>query len=127
LSDYESIRALVASWHRATAAEDIPKLLGLMAEDVVFLTPGRPPMRGRDAFADGLRALLQNARIESSAKIQELQVSGDLAYCWTQLLLNVFPRDAGTATRRSGPALTVLRKGADGKWLVFRDANLLAP
>jgi hypothetical protein len=32
--------------------------LGLIDENVVFLVAGRPPMRGRAAFAKGLRVLL---------------------------------------------------------------------
>ena len=35
---------------RASAAGDVERVLGLMAEDVVFLLPGQPPMRGRETF-----------------------------------------------------------------------------
>jgi uncharacterized protein (TIGR02246 family) len=45
------IRQFFEEWHRATIAEDTARLLDLMAEDVVFLSPGQPPMQGRDAFA----------------------------------------------------------------------------
>jgi len=36
------------------------------------------------------------------------------------------PRDGGPGSRRAGPALTLLRKARDGKWVVSRDANMLA-
>ena len=39
---------------RATAARDLEQVLDLMAEEVVLLLPGRPPLRGRDAFAAAL-------------------------------------------------------------------------
>ena len=45
------IREFIEEWHRATIAEDIERLGNLMAEDVVFLAAGQPPMQGRDAFA----------------------------------------------------------------------------
>jgi ketosteroid isomerase-like protein len=45
--DERAIREFVATWHRATASCDLPQLLALMAEDVVFLVAGQPPMRGR--------------------------------------------------------------------------------
>ena len=46
-----SIRELIATWHQATAEGDIDGVLRLMADDVIFLTPGNPPMRGKEAFA----------------------------------------------------------------------------
>ena len=39
----EKIRELINTWLRATAAGDLQTVLGLMAEDVVFLLPGQPP------------------------------------------------------------------------------------
>ena len=49
--DEQEIRQLVVTWLEATKKGDIPTVLGLMAEDVVFLVPGQPPMIGRDSFA----------------------------------------------------------------------------
>ena len=57
-SDEQAIRDVISNWLRATAAGDVDAILPLMAEDVVFLRPGQPPMRGREAFAAGLRAAL---------------------------------------------------------------------
>jgi uncharacterized protein (TIGR02246 family) len=64
--DEQAIRTLVSLWHTATAAGDVDTVLGLMAEDVVFLVPGHPPMRGRSTFERGLRTLLAQHRIETS-------------------------------------------------------------
>lgn len=126
-SDERAIRDLVARWHSATAADDVDTVLGLMAEDVVFLVAGRAPMRGRSAFESGLRKLLATHRIESTGVVQEVAVSGDLAYCWTQLTVSIVPRSGGDAVARAGSALSVLRKQASGSWVVVRDANLLPP
>ena len=126
MKEEEDIRQLVATWHRATAGGDLETVLGLMAEDVVFLRAGQPPMRGKAAFAEATRAALEKFRIESSGDVQEVRTSGDLAYCWTELRVSMIPRDGGAGTRRAGPALTLLRKARDGKWVVSRDANMLA-
>ncbi|MEN3366135.1 MAG: hypothetical protein V7606_3409 [Burkholderiales bacterium] len=124
--DEKEIRDLVARWHSATAEGDVDTVLGLMAEDVVFLVPGQAPMRGRSTFERGLRGLLTTHRIESTGDVQEVQVSGDLAYCWTVLNVRVVPLAGGDPVSRSGSALTILRKQANGAWVVVRDANLLA-
>ena len=124
-TDEQAIRNLVAQWHSATAAGDVDTVLGLMSRDVVFLIAGRPPMRGRDGFERGLRELLKTHRIESGGDIQELQVSGDLAYCWTLLNVRVVPLAGGTVNQRTGNALSIFRRQPDGRWLLVRDANLL--
>src|SRR4051812_8085463 len=90
-ADEQAIRDLIAEWMSATAAGDPSRLLGLMDEDVAFLTPGQPPMRGRDGFVAGLKAALARVRIEATSEVQEVQVEGDLAYCWNRLEVTVTP------------------------------------
>jgi uncharacterized protein (TIGR02246 family) len=75
--DEQAIRALVARWLEASATSDLPALLSLMAEDVIFLTPGQPPMRGRGAFATGAQQGQGQYRIEATGEVQEVQVNGE--------------------------------------------------
>ena len=126
-SDEQAIRNLVALWHSATAAGEVETVLGLMADDVVFLVAGQPPMRGRSAFESGLRSLLTTHRIESTGDVREVRVSSDMAYCWTYLTVNIVPLSGGNASSRAGNALSILRRQADGSWTVVRDANMLTP
>lgn len=127
LSDEEQIRELVQTWQSATKAGDIDTVLSLMTEDVVFLVPGRPPM-SKTEFA----ALSQvphgspRPKFEGAAVIKEIQVSGDMAYLWSKLSVTVTPPGAEQPIERAGHTLTVLRR-VGGKWLLARDANLLAP
>jgi Uma2 family endonuclease len=58
-----------------------------MADDVTFRIPGQPPMQGRSSFEQGLQKLLTQHRIESTSNIREVEVSGSLAYCWTDFNL----------------------------------------
>jgi uncharacterized protein (TIGR02246 family) len=126
-TDEADIRNLVARWHAATAKADVDTILGLMAEDAVFLVPGQPPMKGRGSFERGLRDLLTQHRIESTGEVQEVEVSGSLAYCWTNLTVRIIPLSGGNATVRAGSALSILRKQSNGTWVLARDANLLSP
>jgi uncharacterized protein (TIGR02246 family) len=121
--DEKEIRDLIATWMSASAAGDLETALGLMSEDVVFLLPGQAPMRGRAAYAERSKGHAK-MKIGGSSEIQEIEVHGDFAYCWNQLTITVTPED-GPAMRRSGPVLTVFRKESDGRWRLYRDANLL--
>ena len=124
-SDEQMIRDNIARWHRATAAGDVDTVLGLMDEDAMFLVAGKPPMKGRDAFEKSLRAVLASHSIQSTGEIEEVEVSGNLAYCLTLLTVRIMPRSGGAASERSGRTLSVFRKKANGSWLLARDANLL--
>jgi uncharacterized protein (TIGR02246 family) len=42
-NDTQAIRDVQTRWIEATIAGDLEALRPLMADDIVFLTPGRPP------------------------------------------------------------------------------------
>jgi uncharacterized protein (TIGR02246 family) len=127
MTDDQAIRELIARWHSATNAGDIETVLTLMADDVIFLAAGQPPMRGRAAFHKALRGLMKTHRIESSGNVLEVVVSGDLAYSWVSLSVAIAPHSGAATKTRTGQTMSILRKQDDGSWLMVRDANLLPP
>ena len=125
-TDEQQIRQLIETWHRATAAGDLATVLSLMADDAVFLTPGKPPMN-KDAFAEGFRAWSGRMQIKTAQDIKELHASGDMAYCWSHISVTMTTPETGERNQRAGHVLTVFRKSPRGAWLLSRDANLLTP
>lgn len=126
-SDEREIRQLVSTWMAASKAGDVETVLSLMADDVVFLTPGRPVMRKAD-FAAAARAQSgpDAPQFDGTSEIQEVQVLGDWAFMWTRLTVVVTPPGGAPSMTRAGHTLSVLKK-QDGKWVLARDANVLAP
>jgi uncharacterized protein (TIGR02246 family) len=124
VSDEQAIRALIERWHSATKAGDLETVLTLMTDDAIFLTPGRPPMT-KSEFAKSFKSWSGSFRVESQSDIKEIYVSGDLAYCWSQISVVMTPITGGKENRRSGNVLSVFRKSPGGKWQLSRDANLL--
>ena len=126
-NDEQEIRQLVTTWIDATKSGDTDTVLSLMADDVVFLVTGQPPMIGKVAFAAAMRAQSGQGRpqFEGKSEIQEVQVLGNWAYMWTKLTV-VFTPPVGTSPiTRVGNTLTILKK-QNGKWVLARDANMLA-
>lgn len=119
--DERAIRALVDTWMKASQAGDTATVLSLMADDVVFMVPGREPF-GKKDFAGAAEAM-KDLRIEGRSDIRELKVLGEWAYLRNQIEVTITPAD-GQPVKRAGYTLTILRK-QDGKWLLARDANLL--
>jgi uncharacterized protein (TIGR02246 family) len=121
--DERAIRNLIDTWMAATKAGDYATVLGLMADDVVFLVPGQPSF-GKEAFATNVKAM-KDVRIDGKSDVQEIIVAGDWAFCRTHLVVAMTPPNEAVS-RRSGHTLSIFRKERDGKWRLARDANLLA-
>jgi uncharacterized protein (TIGR02246 family) len=120
--DEKAIRQLVESWMTASKARDVETVLGLMADDAIFMVPGQEPF-GKEAFraaAQGQKGL----QIDGRSDIRELKVLGDWAWLRSHIDMAMTLPD-GKVVRRAGYTLTILRKTVQGRWLLSRDANLL--
>jgi uncharacterized protein (TIGR02246 family) len=122
-TDEQQIREWQAKWMEASRAGDVAALLDMLAPDALFLTVGNEPMT-RDDFAARAGAARGKVKIEGRPEIRELTVLGDTAICWSYLAIAITPEGA-PAMNRAGNILSIFRRGADGKWLLWRDANLL--
>ena len=122
--DARQIRELVNSWIAASKAGDLPALMDMMTDDVLFMTPGRPPFGKAEFAADSER--MKGVAIDARAEVQEIEVFGPRAYIRNHIKVELtFPGQ--TPKRMSGYAMSVLRKETDGRWRIARDANLVTP
>ncbi|ABA49381.1 YybH family protein [Burkholderia pseudomallei] len=124
-----AIRQLLETWFVASRRGDLTTVLDLIADDAIFMVPGKPPF-DKAAFAAAsrdahpTRASDAAPRIDGRYRIDELRVLGDWAYLRNFIEIDVTP-PAGEPVRRAAHTLTILRK-SEGRWRLVRDANLLA-
>ncbi len=121
--DERAIRNAIQEWMDASKAGDTTSVLRLMADDVLFMVPGREPF-GKEAFAttsQGLKDMLMEGR----ADIREVTVLGDWAWTRVHLALTITSPN-GKPMQRRGYTMSIWRKQSSG-WVIYRDANLLAP
>jgi uncharacterized protein (TIGR02246 family) len=122
--DERQIRKLIESWIAASNARDLPALMDMMTDDVVFMTPGRAPFGKAEFAADVGR--MKSVAIDARVEVQEIEVFGPRAYIRNHIRVELTSQ--GQPPRRmSGHAMSVLRKGNDGRWRIARDANLVMP
>lgn len=122
--DERRIRELVDTWMAASQAGDIATVLALMTEDVIFMTPGRPSFGKNEFAADSAGA--SGHTISGRCDVQEIKIFGDHAYIrnYLEIVLTV----AGEKPKKmSGFTMGILRREADGRWRLARDANLVMP
>ena len=126
-NDEQEIRELVSTWMTASKAGDVETVLSLMADDVVFLIAGRQPMRKADfAAAARAQARADAPKFDGINEIQEIRLLGDWAFLWQKLTVTVTPPDGAEPTVRAGHTLTIFNR-QHGRWVLARDANMLAP
>ena len=121
--DEQAIRALIDEWMRASRAGDTATVLDLMTDDVIFMTPDSEPF-GKQDFQERSESL-KAVKIDGHAETLEIEVLGDRAWIRNRVEITMTPDD-GEPVRRSGYTLTILRKSDEGRWRLFRDANLVS-
>jgi len=122
--DKQSIRESVDTWLTASKKGDVSTMLDLLADDVLFIVPGKEPF-GKEAFAAANREQMKNVDMDATIDIKEIEVVGQWA--WMRSFLNIsFTRDGKTA-KHSGHILTIWQKNSDGRWVIKRDANFVKP
>lgn len=121
--DEAAIRNLIATWIAASKSGDTKTVLGLMHDEVLFHVPGVKPF-GKSAFASASERM-KGTTFEGQSEVLDVEVCGQTAWCRTHLIVTTTPA-GGAPVRRSGYTLSILRKSAEGKWQLYRDANLLS-
>ena len=122
--DKQAIRESVNTWLAASKKGDLSTLLDLMADDVLFIVPGKEPF-GKEAFAKANQEQMKDVEMDATIDIKEIEVVGQWA--WMRSFLNIsFTRDGKTA-KHSGHILTIWQKNSDGRWVIKRDANFVKP
>jgi uncharacterized protein (TIGR02246 family) len=123
-SEERQIRRLIDSWIAASNARDVPALMDMMTDDVIFMTPGRAPFGKAEFAADVER--MKGVAIDARAEVNEIEVFGARAYIRNHIQVEL-TSPGQTPKRMSGYAMSVLRKDPDGRWRIARDANLVMP
>ena len=124
--DEQQIHALHSTWIDAVNASDLARLLALMAEDAVFLNPGKAPL-GRDGFSSNFLAASQQFRVRCTSELEEVIVVGDFAFTRSRDALSVTNRNGEEETHFAGHRMTIYRRHPQTGWLLARDAHTLSP
>ena len=124
VQDEQAIRELVDTWLEASKEHDLATMLSLLDDDVLFIVPSKEPF-GKKEFA-ARNDEMKDIRMEADIDIKEIKVIGEWAWMRSFLKVSLKPVE-GDNTKLSGHILTILRKTADGKWVIYRDANFVMP
>jgi uncharacterized protein (TIGR02246 family) len=123
--DGRAIRELIDAWIAASKARDLPALLAMMTDDVVFMTPGRAPFGKAEFAADSER--MKGVAVDARVEVLEIEAFGPRAYVRSRIGAIVTSGGKSPERPMAGYAMSILRKEPDGRWRIARDANLVMP
>ena len=117
-----------SAWVAAAASRNVDSTLSFWTDDARLISPGEPPIVGRDAIRKMLvdAYALPNFTVAWNTTDVIVAAGGDMAY---SLGTNQFtmPNAAGGTDTLRGQAVVVWRKGDDGRWRSAVDSWTPAP
>lgn len=128
LHDRQAIQQLMADWTAAVRAKDVSTLTTMVTEDAVFLPPGFPPIRGKQAVERMYTGFFpQFSSVEQTAVVEELEVAGDWAFAWGSEHMILVPQTGGSPIHLQGKGMSILKRQSDGSWKIARGITNAAP
>jgi len=119
---------LTQDWLAAVRAKDIPRLAGMVTDDAVFLPPGFPPIRGKQAVEAMYQSFFPPFRsLEQTVCLEEVQVAGDWAFAWGTEKFALVPQSGGAPIEMQGQGMSILKRQPDGSWKFARGINNTLP
>ncbi|MDJ0906898.1 MAG: SgcJ/EcaC family oxidoreductase [Woeseiaceae bacterium] len=123
--DTIEIRAFFERWYGALENGDVAELLSLVTPDVIVKPPGAPPIMGIGALREALTAFLDEHSETVDFVVDEIEVSGSLAFARISECANILPKSEPEGFSVDGMHLAILRRQPDGGWLLTRDVSSL--
>ena len=108
MKDQAAIRERSEAFVKAFNARELDQVLGIYAENSVFMPPNEPIIRGKDALKTFYTDMLKSGAADLRLNVAEVSGSGPLAYQTGTYELN-----RGAGGRDRGKYLFVARKIAD--------------
>src|SRR5688500_1314832 len=117
-----------SAWLAAAASRNVDSTLSFWTDDARLISPGEPPVVGRNAIREMLVHAFESPNFSVSWHTADVIVApgGDMAYSHGTNLFAIPNATGGVDTLR-GQAVVVWRKGDDGRWRSAVDSWTPAP
>ena len=124
MRDVDALAELRARMNAAENAGDPSVFEEVLAEDAVILLPNMPPIEGKAACLDFIRAVLDDVKAEFDRQMTvvsaEMQINGDWAFDRGTFSQTLESRAGGATIRESGKYFWLHTRVQDGSWKVAR-------
>lgn len=124
----QALMQISRDWSARVATGDLDAIVAGWADDAAMMPPGLPPLEGKAAIRAYVERAMQMPGFTISWEPLSVHVarSGGLAYMIERNVIT-FRDSTDTPVTVHGKAVTVWRKGPDGRWLNVVDMWNEAP
>jgi uncharacterized protein (TIGR02246 family) len=112
----QAIRSVVESEMAAANAGDLEGWLAHFADDVSFLPANESILLGKEAVRAWGEFLFSQFDLHEDVSVEEVVVSGDLAYTRTTFAMTMTPKAGGESFTDVGKMLSIFGRQQDGSW-----------
>lgn len=117
MSVEDEVKRTVQSYIDACNASDVKAYKETLAEDVVFMAPDRPPLRGSDAVGAWVKeSFFDPFEVEFDAKLDRVVEVGSEAFVPGTFTLGMKPKTGGDAITVTGEFFNIFRRVREGSW-----------
>lgn len=120
-TDRQQLATLLREHVDAVNASNVEAILAGMTDDVVYLPPGQPLVRGQEALRKVMEPFYGSNDAQVSMRAEETVVDGDWAWEWGHLSGSIRPRSVAHASAFEGKYLYIYQRQRDGSWKIARD------
>ena len=119
--DAEAIMKLLAESDAAATAGNVDAVMALYADDAVSMPPDAPARTGKEEIRAAFVAFLEDNTVQLTSQVDEVRVSGDLAFLRVAYDETVTPKAGGEPTQYHGKWLVIMERQPDGSWKSWRE------
>jgi len=118
--DREKDEAAIREWFEryigSVVTGDIDTYLASWSDDVIFLPPNQPAKIGKEACREIAEGILLY-EIEADLDIQEIKISGDLAFARNLARERFTPKNGGEPFDVEFKSVFIFERRSDGAWI----------
>ncbi len=121
-SDAQIAHRAHEAYVNAINSNNIDTLMGMLTDDVVYMSPHEPRLVGKAAVRAWGKGYLDAFHIHWEKTTLEFVVCGEWAFEQYAYKATDTPRDGGEALHDTGKGINIYHHDADGVWRIARDA-----
>ncbi|HRW10147.1 MAG TPA: nuclear transport factor 2 family protein, partial [Caldilineaceae bacterium] len=108
-------------YEASLAAGDADRWMDLWADGGVKLSPGLPPIVGKDAIREYITPRVEAFAYDMTITNEEIEVGGGWAIARGGYIATLTPKAGGDVIPVDGKYMTLLQQQDDGSWKIYRD------
>jgi ketosteroid isomerase-like protein len=117
-ADVEAIKAEINQLSYAHDSGDLDSFLATQTEDVILMPPGEESLYSKAAVRERFTPMFEFFNLKIAPSIDEVEVSGDLAFVRYSYSLQVIPKTEGEMMELNGKVIFILTRQSDSSWKI---------